>query len=333
MKKKLVLILMAIVIILSPISNKKVLADDFNVDLGISKEVLVEDLTVNILQDGRVSPVENSHKLSEEKLDLILQRIGYPKDSISRWDIDRKIKPAGYGGKVLEGNVSQFKEEYIDNNGKSYEITPFNKMEIRNIQLEDLKELGIVGNEVNKYNIIKEDTSLMEYGSSGFKKEGIWSGDISVAYVGGTSTQNKYIFIMDYYWDENPYMNFTDCLGMAWGGYGQPVGGTASAGHAINDSRLGWQNFDHDIDVSSVDGITSKFRFPDDYLNGEQVGFLEEEVMVSKRYSGEQVSIAGAYGHLLVPGNASLSVLNGTLSFDIPRASNRWTWRYNFTVN
>lgn len=330
MKKKIILVLMVIAVVFPLSLNNKVLATKPDEQPVVSKENLSKDLTVEILKDGRVAPIKKTEKLSEDKLDLILKKIGYPSNFITKWDINKKRQLASYGGKVVEGNVSDFKKEYVSSDGNTYEVTPFNTNEIKNIQLKDLKKIGITGSETEKFNLIEENKSLLA-NNTGVIQDGKWSANLVVSFVGGTSTQNRYIMMMEYFWDKEPQVHFGDSLGIYWGSYGNPAAGTAIGRHAINYAGTGnWMSFDHILDKSANEGITSQFGYSNE-IYGPQMGFLTEEVWVSRSHINEHLTLSGAYIHPWVPGGWSMSVGYGGLSLNIPdNFGNKWTWRYNF---
>lgn len=331
MKKKSILILMVMVLIFTSSSNHKVLANKTDEDLVETKEKLTEDLTVSILKDGRVAPIKNTEELSEHKLDLILKRIGYPNDFILNKSIDKKRQLASYGGRVVEGGVSQFENEYVSSDGKSYKVTPSNENEIKNIQLEDLKKMGITGDKTKKYNLIDENKSLMST-DTGIVQDGKWSARIVASHIGETGTQKRFVVMMEYFWDKEPQVHFGDSLGMSWSPYGTPIANTAEGVHAINfGGSDNWVTMDHDLDTSSNDGIASQFGYRNDQIYGKQMGFLSEEIWIDKSYSNKYVAVSGAYIHPWIPGGWSISVLKGALSIDAPDSlGNKWTWRYNF---
>lgn len=339
MKKKSIVLLMIVVLIFPLFSTSTSLATESKV----VKEKLAKDLTIEILADGRVAPIENTTQLSESNLNLILKRIGYPLNSIKNWDINRKRKLASYGGKVIEGQISDFKSEYVSSDGKSYLINPSNKDEIRKIQVEDLKKAGVSDDEIEIYNITEPDNNISlssDYNlaastsvykdSFGYIQDGIWSAQLVVAKVGETSTQYKYVMMMEYYWDEQPAANWGDEAGLCWSPYGSPVANTSSGSHAVN--YLGeWLTFAPQLDVSSNDGIIADIGYPT-HIYGPQMGFLQEEVWVSKNHTGEQLALSGAYSHPWVADGSSLDLTGGALTFSIPlELGNKWSWRYNFT--
>ncbi len=96
----------------------------------IVSEKIGKDLTIEILKGGRVAPIKNKD-IQEEHLDLILQKIGYPNESVKRWNVEKKRQLASYGGKVVDTQLSEFKHEYVSKDGKAYEVTSSNKDEIR----------------------------------------------------------------------------------------------------------------------------------------------------------------------------------------------------------
>ena len=191
MKKKSIVVFMVMALLFPLLLSTNTLA----AESAIVKENLATDLTVEILKDGRVAPVDNTTQLSEASIDLILKRIGYPVSSINNWDIDRKRKLASYGGEVINGYISDSKHEYVSSDGKSYLVTPSNKNEIRKIQIEDLKKAGVSDEQIENYNLIEEDTtdtvstSRADYnGFPGSYQDGNWTGTITITKVGETST-------------------------------------------------------------------------------------------------------------------------------------------------
>lgn len=336
MTKKVTLLLMIISLIFSPFLSS-VSANEADKNLSTATKEVVPGLTIEIYNDGRVAPVENAHLMNEQQLDLILKEIGYSEKLIKLWDMERKQRLATYGGEVVDTELTELKHEYISNNGNVYEVTPSNSEKIRDLQLQDLKELGVNSSEVENYNVIDETKNSINlsatYPVPGAIQDGSFFAMLSVAYVGETSTQYEYVMIMDYYWNEIPKRSFGDSAGLHWAPYGMPVANTATGMHAFYHDTMGWVATDHqDIDVSSNHGVTSDFMYiiPDN--SQQHSGFLEQTVMISKDRAGEQLTVSGAYAHPWFPNNWTISVGAGGLSIDgvLDELGNYWSWRYNF---
>lgn len=310
-------------------------------DSAIVKENLDTDLTVEILEDGRVAPVDDTSQLSEASLDSILIRIGYPVNSINNWDITRKRNLASSGGKVINGYISDAKHEYISSDGKGYLVTPSNENEIRKIQIEDLKKAGISDEQVEDYNLIEENTTnavsttRADYnGFPGSYQDGNWTGTISIAKVGETSTQYVYKVSLDYYWSEQPFVYYGDNAGFAWAGVGIAKYSTVSTKHAVYFGNS-WTLFPNEITELNNYG-TSVGMNHDANVYGRQMGYIEEEITVSKSMAGEEKGISAAYSHPWHGGNDwSISVGIGGLSFSSGNSAlngDNWLWGYNFIV-
>ncbi|RBP67360.1 hypothetical protein DES36_10459 [Alkalibaculum bacchi] len=297
----------------------------------IVSEKIGKDLTIEILKGGRVAPIKNKD-IQEEHLDLILQKIGYPNESVKRWNVEKKRQLASYGGKVVDTQLSEFKHEYVSKDGKAYEVTSSNKDEIRKKQLDDLKQLGVRTDEQDKYNIIKENESLLSTTqSNGENQDGKWSAMIIVADIGETTKQYKYVVLMDYYWDGTPNVSFGDNAGLSWEPFGQPVANTAIGVHSWEYLGAILTSY-HDLNLSSNSGVTSSFWYHTNTEIPYHIGYLLEEINVSKNYTGEQLTISAAYTHPWVPNDWSISVGEGGLSLGGSIGfGDKWTWRHNFT--
>ncbi|WKY43478.1 hypothetical protein Q5O14_12645 [Eubacteriaceae bacterium ES2] len=341
MKRKFTVMLLTMALIFPMILNSSVLAAEMDED----KETLSADLTVEIQKDGSVAPVENTSQLSEANLNLILERIGYPVDSIQNWDIARKRRLASYGGVVVNGYITDSKHDYVSSDGSSYEVTEYNENEIRNIQIEDLRKAGVTQSQIDEYNLIEVDTAeesvetrsvLGGHYTSfpGEYKDDKWSAQVSVARIGETSTQIKYVVTMDYFWEEAPTVHYGDVAGLTWASYGSPIANTASSQHAINlpVSNL-WSVYNNTIDTSNNLGITADLYYSPAIQLNKEMGYLEEQIFVSKGLIGQQQAISAAYGHPWFSNNWSLSIGVGGLSFSNSITNgDQWSWRYNFTV-
>lgn len=330
MKKKVLATIFS-TFILSTAFSENVLATE----VESSTETLGSNLTVEVLNDDRLAPIENTDELESKELDLILERIGYSADQVDNWDINRKRRFASYGGKVVDGKNEPVKEEYLSADGTVYDLDTHDHKTIRNVQLEDLKEKGVKAENFDDYDLIEEDSvsdfNLFRSAHPGHIEDGIFSGSITVTEIGETRTQYRYIMSLDYTWSKQPKLNLGDSAGLGWGSYGQPVANTARGVHAVN--YLGhWTTFDHDINVSNNYGVTSDIRYSDKIF-GNQMGYLEEEVWVDKRYSGRQLALSGVYIHPWLPNGWTISVGAGGLSVDtvLDQIGNKWTLRYNFT--
>jgi len=272
--------------------------------------------------------------LKESQLDLILQRIGYSSKSINMWDIERKNQLASYGGKVVDSELSDLVHEYTSTDGESYIINPKNKETVREIQINDLKKAGIEDEDITKYNLVEETetSNFMSMSSTDGKfQDEKFSALITVSLVGESANDYKYVMMLDYFWDSQPVANRGDNAGLYWGYYGQPVAGTAMGIHSVNYLNLGdWTNFNHSIDLTNNEGITSNIDY-NSRVVGPQIGFLSEEVWVSKNYEGHNLALSGAYSHPWFSNDWSISVGIGSLSFSGKLAEgDKWSWRYNF---
>lgn len=276
-----------------------------------------------------MAPITNTATLEVNDLDKILVQIGYPKDLIKTWDINQKRHLVSYGGKVVKSSTSELSHEYISLDGEHHIITPESQNRIREIQINDLKELGVEDQEIEKFNIIEENNVK----PMAFIEDGKWSARLLTVKIDKTSHDYKYLIMMEYFWESQPIINFGDVLGIHWGHYGQPVADSARGIHSINYADTGeWINFNHDLDQSSIYGITSEFDTnPHGEIFGSQLGILEEQVYINKEYSGNNLTLSAEYGHPWLPNNWSLSADIGGLSFSGDLSiGDRWTWRHNF---
>jgi hypothetical protein len=132
--KKIVFSLFLSIIYLILISEKTFAAEN-----PTNLKTLSENLTIEIYSDGRVAPIKDANKLTEEELNKVLVEIGYSENYINNINLATKQKLVSYGGKVVEGKIADMTHEYVSND-KSYEITPYNRDKIRDIQIADLKE-------------------------------------------------------------------------------------------------------------------------------------------------------------------------------------------------
>lgn len=307
-----------------------------------SKEYINLNTSVEMTEDARVAPIDNVDELSEHQLNLILDRIGYSEESINKWPLNRKRTLVSYGGRSVDTEEIEFVHTYTSTDGNDYVVTPENEEEIKEIQINDLEKMGIQYDQKKTVNLVEDNTSILSTYSAdsfddnyGYKQDGIWSGEVIVAYIGETSHQHKYYIGMDFYWDEKPLANYGELLGLYWGSYGQPVANTG-AGYFAFQSNISnnWATWDFNPDLSSTQGITAEFSFPR-YILGQSMGSLGEEILVSKDLSGHILAVAGRYVHPYAPNNWGFSIgaagvsLSGALT-DVPK--DNWTWTYNFTA-
>lgn len=330
-----------LIVLILIIPNSYVSSSELQKETIVNERKISNNLSVEVLDDGRISPIEKSIELSEDDLNLVLEEIGYDQKSIQSWSLEQKQLLASKGGKVVDSELVSLKREYISKDGETHKITPNNISEVRDFQLEDLKKIGVEGVETEQYNVLEEGKETSStysnlYANNGYKEDGIWSSLISVVYLGETSTQYKYELVVDYHWKKHPRAANRDSVGLYWGDIAQPVANTHAGVHAaLYDGT--WLNSSHDIDLSSTQGITSSFYLYSPNLATtpiKQTGMLLQDIMVSKRYSNHQLAISGKYIHPWTVANLSLSVgFNGFSISGTTELADVWSWQVNFRPN
>ncbi|MGO1469436.1 MAG: hypothetical protein ACTHW2_05380 [Tissierella sp.] len=336
MRRKIISLCIAFVLIFPVIFSNYSFADELQEEVVVSKEKIDDNLSIEILNDGRVAPRKSSIEISEENLDTILKKIGYDENIINSWDIARKRNFVNKGGKVVDTELVSLEHNYISKDGKKHKVTSNNLSRIQKIQLSDLKSIGIEGEEAKKHNLLKEDKARKSFETFGYKVVGDWFGQISVLYLGETSTQYKFGITVDYNWDKNPAARNTDSVGLFWGNIAQPLAGTHSGKHAALISGRGWVTNNHEIDVASTLGVRSQFKLNRSTWGGvptKQMGFLEQSVNVNKSRAGQKLAISGKYVHPWIPSGIGISIGAGGLSIDgaLDGMADDWSWQVNFT--
>ncbi|MCR6111769.1 hypothetical protein HXA35_15580 [Bacillus sp. A301a_S52] len=313
--------------------------DDPNSNLSNSVEVLDSGKTITFEDDGRVSPIPNTDELDETELDQILTLIGYDESYIQNMPLKIKELYASYGGKRVDGEISDFTHTYVSGD-ESYEVTPHNKEEIREKQIEDLQEYNLSENDINSYNLVDSGNVLSNSNCDsgtpqGVCSDGIWNARMNAVKVGDRGAQAEYMISMNFEWEETPNMTFTDKAGMHWGSYGQPIAGSSYGEIAYYDTSAGEYHYDSlSLDVGSNYGIGTSFKFWDPLVyRSDRQGYFHDIIRISKSdHQFDSLSVSGRYVHPWTPG-ISLSIARGgiSLSGDIG-LSDDWSWRYNFTV-
>ncbi|MDI3536808.1 MAG: hypothetical protein PWP30_1290 [Eubacteriaceae bacterium] len=258
-KEKSLLMAISIILLLSILLCSSTLASQSSVD----KNRLGTELTVEILEDGSVAPVENTSELSEVHLDIILKRIGYTNNYIDKCDIMRKRRLVNVGGKVIDGQIFNFQHAQIASNEQ-----------------------------------IEAATSNMS--QNGYLEDGKWSAFISSTKVGETDTHYKYLIAMDYFWDQQPIAQFSDNASLSWAGIGYLVSGTTVSKNEVY-YKGNWMVFDNTVNSLSNSGMAVDIACTD-FVYGPQTGFLECQIYVSKDFIGQEATISGAYNHPWSPG-------------------------------
>lgn len=334
--KKIVFSLFLSIICLILISEKTFAAEN-----PTNLKTLSENLTIEIYSDGRVAPIKDANKLTEEELNKVLVEIGYSENYINNINLATKQKLVSYGGKVVEGKIADMTHEYVSND-KSYEITPYNRDKIRDIQIADLKEANMDSNLIEAYVLPESpegEFSIMSsdcLGSTGGCSEGKWSADIQTIKIGETSTQVEYLVQLSYHWSSWPVagLAYGENAAMHWGSYGQPVDGTAY-GEGANRIRTGvYEYMSLPLDLGSNYGLKTEFTVQNPYnVYDRHDGSIMEVIRISKDHKGDILTISGAYSHPWTANNWDISVGYGALSFSGSFGTgDKWTWRYNFTV-
>ena len=200
--------LLAITLMVVPINSTVFASEPVSETQTITKE-LEDGLIIELYEDGRVKPIEYNAYLSEKHLDAILTEIGYPSQYIASKTLETKRYLVSLGGKLVDANVTM-KNEYIASDGNVYEITPFNKQEVKEIQIDDLKNSGVSEEEIGNYNIVDDGISIMSCTGpfEGTCQDGKWFGMLMILRAG--ETQNSYIYraMLDASWSGTSKINF-----------------------------------------------------------------------------------------------------------------------------
>src|SRR5699024_2113336 len=113
----------------------------------------------------------------------------------------------------------------------------------------------------------------------------------------------------------NPFFTYTDKFALHWGGYGQPVQGSAYGESSLLDVDLNYHYYDLPVDLGSNYGYKADYKFRcTGHGHGctakEYFGFITETIRISKNQHkrGEQLTISAKYIHPHTPNNLSLSV-------------------------
>lgn len=130
-----------LIVLILIIPNSYVSSSELQKETIVNERKISNNLSVEVLDDGRISPIEKSIELSEDDLNLVLEEIGYDQKSIQSWSLEQKQLLASKGGKVVDSELVSLKREYISKDGETHKITPNNISEVRDLQLEDLKKL------------------------------------------------------------------------------------------------------------------------------------------------------------------------------------------------
>ncbi|MCM3226535.1 hypothetical protein [Terribacillus saccharophilus] len=298
-------------------------------------KTLGNDVTVEVYEDGRVKPIEDVKNLSEESVDLILKEIGYKSSYIAAETFKKKEELVKLGGKIVEAEV-EMKKEYVSSDGRTYEINPTTKEQVREKQINDLKDLGVREKDIENYDIEeKNQMTLMNCSTifEGMCGQDNWTGTVMVLKHGETSSSYIYRFIVEYSWQGTTRVNFKDSIAVQWGGYGQPVANSQkfiqSTMRNNNESRT---DLSSSVDVSNTNGVkTSFFLEPTNSTADWQTGGLSQDVYIDKSNRNKDLTASAMYTHPFVPGAGSISIGYAGLSVSWgSNIGNVWSWQLNF---
>ena len=144
--------------------------------------------------------------------------------------------------------------------------------------------------------------------------------------------QYEYVVSLDYYWKEQPLLYYGDNQGFSWEGVGNARYSTVSTQHAVYYGNA-WTVFPNNITQLNNYGTSVEMDHNANFC-GRQMGYIEEEITVSKSMAGEEKGISAAYSHPWSANNWSISVSLGGVSFSGSTilSGDKWLWGYNFIV-
>lgn len=309
-------------------------------DNGTTKKI--GSTEIEILEDGRVAPVDNYEDLTEADLDLILMQIGHSMKDIQNYNTDYKRKLVSYGGKKVELVIEDEEYSYISN-GKTFTEGDYSLEQIRNQQIKDLKANGITDPKEIEEIVLPNDADVSPFivrecqTSNGNCAYGKFEGRLQAFKVGETSSQSQYIFQENWDWVQEPFVQGTDFAGIHWGSKGEPESGTAYGEGAYSWNNEFYNYFNIPIDVSSSYGIAADVNFPVDDIGRYEhyMGSIMQVVHINKTTNppGSRATISSVYAHPHTPNNWSIgvSIAGVSVSGNIG-TGDQFSWQYSFTV-
>lgn len=291
------------------------------------EEKINDDLSVDILEDGRVAPIEDSD-LKEEELDKILSKIGYTDEFIEDQNLETKKELVELGGKVAETKDVESSHEYISDD-ESYDIDSENKSKIREKQIDDLEEEGFSDDEIDDF-VLPRESKITPF-ANGNKSDGKWSSKVNAVKTGSTKKQYIYKIVMNNNWSKTANAKGTDTAAVAWGTYGEPKEDTDTAKQNITLNNNGQTKTENlNLDLGSKYGFQADIDHP---LAGiKHSSTLSEEIYISKSHKDEKLAISAEYDHPWTSNTWNLSIGAGSISASgVVGKGDRWTWTYNFT--
>ncbi len=307
----------------------------------IDKE-LESGITIEFFGDGRVAPIEDTSNLTEENLNEILLEIGYDQDYINSLGANQKESMVNTGGKLADTSEIEILEQYNSLDGNVYDVTEETEDEVRKIQENDLKQMGVSEDEFSSYDLAGEDENevgLFCTPVSGWAERcttNSWQGDLMAVYIGENSQELIYEIGIAYNWNDTTNVNFRDTIGVHWGANAQPIAGTQ---HFSQNTRYPngniYENSFTPSPSGSTFGASAKFFLapPNENISG-QGGMLSQEVTIDKMYLGQNQAIEGMYNHPWVPGVIEVAFSRGGLSVGssiLPGST--YQWQANYRVN
>lgn len=287
--------------------------------------------TINYEEDGRVKPVKNADSLPEQELDKVVEAIGIEESIMESMTKDEKVALAEKGGKAIDLEiVGEQKTYYRSLDGSRIEYTDENQDIIKKKKLEDVKKYNeLTGESLTLADIdptaqpIIQPLGYLPGGGYNVKTNGKLELAQQVVYLGQTSTQYKYLYVSNAFWNGKPFNTKKDIMATAW-----DVDAVATAntfqGHwyqaqaaADGNGGIRWlyeektlemkdpKAYGHYVTLTLGDG---------EYQNIN----MSREVRVAKDKVGHPAYVVTKYFHLYWDlGNISVNI--GPASIDIPR--------------
>ncbi|MGE7271712.1 hypothetical protein ACQKK5_09670 [Brevibacillus panacihumi] len=290
-----------------------------------TKKVMIDNVQVNVFDDGRIEGIKKPENLSMKQRKNILNLMNFTDDEIKQMPDDLQFEFISKGGVKVDTKIEDYVHIYTDLDGNDHIVTEENKKEIAQLRKNDLEKVA------TKLGLKAYPT---DYSDEEVVDDIFW-GYGYVILDGKTSNgvSYKYRYYTRFDWEERPWFYFVDSIAQTWqyhtATYDRPDGlykvkVYSKSGKTIDTIDVGL----HDFDQSMVEGSRAKIDI--ERHDGRHYGYLRNYVTVPVKHKGELGQFASAYAHS--HGFESITITYRFLGFTFSGFGDKWSWKTRYEI-
>lgn len=355
--KKSILIIAALLLMLTSVaqaSGAKGVSEE-----GSKKIAIDDNLTITKFDDGRVAPVADVSRLSNQQIDKVLREMKVKDEEIKKFPSEFKKLLVSRGGVKVELNQT-LKEYYHSLDGKVYLVTDENRAEIDAIIAKDQETNTQKSGEINPVSAPTALTNIRKWrgtvsamsasvGSKsarwgknsgaisnmsipvGSKSDGKWSASSILFYAGKSYNATEFLYDLysQYNWTSMPNYYWTDTIAHAWD-YNISSEAGSSGAHNWQDNYNSSKYYQESMSIKKEIGGTKGDL--DLKYSWDQYGALHDRLHIPITYKGHYKQTISKYYHPYFPEIANVIMKYLSITLDGSFTGQSFEWYGGFYV-